>query len=180
MNWQIILAGFGGQGMLFLGQLLAYGAMEEGKHTTWMPSYGPEMRGGTANCTVVISEKRVSSPIVSKPNLLVAMNLPSLIKFQDSIQKNGFLFINSSLIESEAAVAREDIKIIKVPANEIAEQLGSPKSANMVILGAILAKTKCLKVETVYRFLEKKNPRKEVIELNKKAIQKGMEYVVNN
>ncbi|MGI6225583.1 MAG: 2-oxoacid:acceptor oxidoreductase family protein [Peptococcales bacterium] len=178
MNWQMILAGFGGQGMLFLGQLLAYGAMEEGKNTTWMPSYGPEMRGGTANCTVVISNKPVSSPIVGRPNLLVAMNLPSLAKFENTVQKDGFLFVNSSLINKE--VNRDDINVIKIPANEIAEQLGSPKAANMVILGAILGKTKCLELETIYQFLEKKNPRKEIFESNIKAIEKGMEFALNN
>lgn len=178
MNWQMILAGFGGQGMMFLGQLFSYAAMEENKNTTWIPSYGPEMRGGTANCSVVISDKKVSSPIVSRPNIVVAMNLPSYTKFVDSIREGGYLFINSSLIDVD--VKRADINVIKIPANEIAEGLGAGKIANMVILGAIVGKTKCIEMETIYKILEKKmsGSKKEMFAINKKAIQSGYDYVV--
>ncbi|MFZ5754914.1 MAG: 2-oxoacid:acceptor oxidoreductase family protein, partial [Bacillota bacterium] len=141
MNWQIILAGFGGQGIMFLGQLLSYAAIEENKNTTWIPSYGPEMRGGTANCSVVISDKRVSSPVVSRPNLLVVMNQPSLHKFQNTVRPRGYLFINSSLVAEE--VSRNDINVVKIPANDLANELGFAKIANMVVLGAIIGKTGC-------------------------------------
>lgn len=180
MKWQMILAGFGGQGMMFLGQLLSYAAMEENKNTTWIPSYGPEMRGGTANCSVVISEKKVSSPIVSRPNLLVAMNLPSLTKFEKSVKEGGYIFLNSSLVDID--VSRDDINVVKIPANDLADELGSAKIANMVILGAIVAKTNCINLETIFKTLEKKIPasRKELLDLNKKAIQLGVDYVAEN
>lgn len=176
MNWQMILAGFGGQGMMFLGQLFSYAAMEEGKHTTWIPSYGPEMRGGTANCSVVISDKKVSSPIVSKPNVVVAMNMPSYTKFIDSLKEGGYLFLNSSLADPE--VLREDITVIKIPANDLAAELGSVKIANMIILGAIIGKTGSVELESVYKILEQKIPasRKEMLALNKKAIELGLSY----
>lgn len=180
MKWQMILAGFGGQGMMFLGQLLSYAAMEENKNTTWIPSYGPEMRGGTANCSVVISEKKVSSPIVSRPNLLVAMNLPSLTKFEKYVKEGGYIFLNSSLVDID--VSRDDINVVKIPANDLANELGSAKIANMVILGAIVAKTNCINLETIFKTLEKKIPasRKELLDLNKKAIQLGVDYVAEN
>ncbi|MFZ7103961.1 MAG: 2-oxoacid:acceptor oxidoreductase family protein [Peptococcaceae bacterium] len=180
MNWQMILAGFGGQGMMFLGQLLAYAAMEDDKNTTWIPSYGPEMRGGTANCSVVISSKKVNSPIVSRPNLLVAMNMPSLHKFVDSIKEGGYLFLNCSLADEE--VTRKDIKVINIPANDLAGELGSAKIANMVVLGAIVGKTGCVEPASVYKILAKKVPasRRDLLDLNKKAIQVGMDYAANN
>lgn len=173
MNWQIILAGFGGQGMMFLGQLLAYSALKENNNTTWMPSYGPEMRGGTANCAVVISKKKVSSPVVSRPNLLVAMNQPSLCKFQSMVKPEGYLFVNSSLIDEPSF--RKDITVVRVPANELAHKLGFPKVANIVMLGAIIGKTHCVQKESVLKTLEDKDARMDILELNRRALEAGLD-----
>lgn len=127
-----VFAGFGGQGVLSMGLNLAQAAMMEGKNVTYLPSYGAEVRGGTANCTVVISNEEIASPVASAPEFVVAMNKPSLVRFQNQIQSGGVLLINSSLIEAE--ISRGDIDIVKVPAGEIADKLDSPKSANMVML----------------------------------------------
>ena len=132
---KIVLAGFGGQGVLSLGQILAYAAMAEGKEVTWLPSYGPEMRGGTANCSVIIADKPIASPIVSNPTLLVAMNGPSLDKFADKVTPGGVILVNSSLIAQK--VERKDVRVYYVPANEMALDLGTAKAANIIMLGAI-------------------------------------------
>ena len=120
---KIIIAGFGGQGILLMGQILAYSAMTEGKEVSWMPSYGPEMRGGTANCAVIISEGMVASPVISRPNVLVIMNKPSLYKFIDRVEEGGTVFVNSSLVDVK--VERQDVKVVYVPANEAAHELGT-------------------------------------------------------
>ena len=134
MTEQIILAGFGGQGVLLAGQIIAYAGMNEGKNVSWLPSYGPEMRGGTANCNVVVSDEEVGSPVVVEADCLIVMNRPSLEKYEKDLKPGGLLLLDSDLIEIEPT--RTDIKVIKVPANSLAEQAGSIKAANMVMLGA--------------------------------------------
>lgn len=133
---KVIVAGFGGQGVLSLGQMLAYAAMYENMAATWLPSYGPEMRGGTANCSVVIDEKEVASPIIAVPDCLIAMNTPSLFKFQDKVRPGGLVIINSSLISDKCS--RDDVKTYYVEANKIAHEVGNDKASNLVILGAYI------------------------------------------
>ncbi|OPJ54689.1 2-oxoacid:acceptor oxidoreductase family protein [Alkalithermobacter paradoxus] len=171
---KIICSGFGGQGIMSMGQLLAYAGMLEGKEVSWLPSYGPEMRGGTANCSVIVSDKPVGSPVVTNDcSTAVVMNLPSLLKFESAIVPGGKILINSSLIEDKAE--RTDITAYYVPANEIAQELGNIKVANMVMLGAYLELTKIVKVETVVEALRKVfGPSKEkLIPINEEALARG-------
>ncbi|MDD3920299.1 MAG: 2-oxoacid:acceptor oxidoreductase family protein [Eubacteriales bacterium] len=174
---QNLFAGFGGQGVLLMGQLLAYAGMLENKYVSWLPAYGPEMRGGTANCSVNISDDPIGSPIVSKATAVVAMNRPSLDKFEDSVQPGGMLFINSSIIDVKAK--RTDIKVYYVPCNEIAEQLGNARVANMVMLGAYLGVTACVEIEHVLDALLHKLGEKKanLIPVNREALLKGAESV---
>ncbi|TET14292.1 MAG: 2-oxoacid:ferredoxin oxidoreductase subunit gamma [Dehalococcoidia bacterium] len=167
-----ILAGFGGQGVLSMGLNLAQAAMLEGKNVTYLPSYGAEVRGGTANCTVAISDEEIASPVASSPDFIVAMNQPSLVRFQNQLQSGGLFFINSSLVEAE--VSRGDIDIVSVPANSMAEELGSPKSANMVMLGAFTKKSNLVSLSSVIEALRNtlKNKQK-LIAINKKALLAG-------
>lgn len=167
-----IFAGFGGQGVLSMGLNLAQAAMLEGKYITYLPAYGAEVRGGTANCTVAVSDEEIASPVASSPEFIVAMNQPSLIRFQNQIESGGLFFINSSLIEAE--IPRGDIDIVKVPANSIAEELGSPRSANMVMLGAFTKKSNLVSLSSVIEALKDtlKNKQK-LIAINKKALQAG-------
>lgn len=167
-----IFAGFGGQGVLSMGLNLAQAAMLEGKYITYLPSYGAEMRGGTANCTVAVSDEEIASPVASSPEFIVAMNQPSLIRFQNQIESGGLFFVNSSLIEAE--ISRGDIDIVKVPVNSIAEELGSPRSANMVMLGAFTKKSNLVSLSSVIEALKDtlKNKQK-LIAINKKALQAG-------
>ena len=137
MQTEIIIAGFGGQGVLFGGQLLAYAGMDEGKFVTWIPAYGPEMRGGTANCTTIISDEEIGSPFVHFPTAVIAMNRPSLDKFEDKVKPGGLLVVNDSKLDRE--VKRTDIRVIKVDAGSIAERIGDRRMTNIVLLGAFLA-----------------------------------------
>jgi 2-oxoglutarate ferredoxin oxidoreductase subunit gamma len=139
MQHDMIIAGFGGQGALLIGKMLAYAGMHQGKEVSWLPSYGPEMRGGTANCTVVISDRPVGSPVIKTPRALLALNLPSLDKFEDLVRPGGVILVNTSLVNREAH--RTDLKIVKVAANDIANDLGNPRGANMVALGAFVGAT---------------------------------------
>jgi 2-oxoglutarate ferredoxin oxidoreductase subunit gamma len=176
--FEAIFAGFGGQGVLLMGQLIAYSGMYEGKNVSWVPSYGPEMRGGTANCSVVVSEEAVGSPVFTEPNVLVAMNRPSLEKFEASLQPGGLLFYNSSLINIKPK--RTDITVIAVPANELADQLGNSRVANMVVMGAIIKKTGIVKVDTAMHVLTEKvlTGRKEkLIPVNRAAFDQGMKLL---
>lgn len=177
MLQQNLFAGFGGQGMLLIGQFLAQAGMDEGKYVSWLPSYGPEMRGGTANCSVCVSDKEIASPVITKASCVVAMNRPSLEKFESMVREGGILIVNSSLIDVKAK--RTDINAYYVPANEIAEQLGSPQVANMVILGAYLELTKAVSVDSVLNALLAKLGKKKahLIEVNKKALMAGAEAV---
>ena len=168
-----IFAGFGGQGVLLMGQLLAAAAMHEGKHTTWVPSYGPEMRGGTANCSVILSDKEIDSPMVTRPTALIVMNRPSLEKFEDTVVPGGSIFVNSSMINIK--VKRTDVNAYYVPCTEIATELGNPKVSNMIMLGAYIGKSKCVDIETVLEaLLEKLGERKaKLIPLNREALKRG-------
>ena len=167
-----IFAGFGGQGVLSMGLNLAQAAMLEGKHVTYLPSYGAEVRGGTANCTVAISDEEIASPVASSPEFIVAMNQPSLIRFQNQIQSGGLFFVNSSLVEAE--ISRGDVDIINVPANRIAEELGNPRSANIVMLGAFTKKSNIVSLSSVIEGLKDafKNKQK-LIAINKNALMAG-------
>ncbi|QTA37797.1 2-oxoacid:acceptor oxidoreductase family protein [Thermosipho ferrireducens] len=172
---RFIFAGFGGQGVMLMGQILSYAGMIEGKNVTWIPSYGPEMRGGTANCTVVVSDEEVASPVVDKADVVVAMNIPSMLKFQNFVTKNGYLFLNESVIDREPDV-KDGISIIKVSCNEIADKLGNLKVANMVMLGAVIAKTGIVSKESIEKAFQKKltGKKSHLIDLNKQAIEEGM------
>jgi len=147
MKQKMFFAGSGGQGTLAIGQMIAKAAMDEGKEVTWLPSYGPEMRGGTANCTVVVSDKPIACPLINEADLLVVMNLPSLLKFESLVRPGGLLIINSSLVPEKAS--RTDISVRYVPANDEAGKLGNDKAANMVVLGAILRETGVVHPDTV-------------------------------
>lgn len=173
MLHQMISAGFGGQGVLLLGQLLAYSGMEEGKHVSWLPSYGPEMRGGTANCSVIISDDEICAPNVTAADAVVVMNRPSLDKYEKCVKPGGKLFINSSLIEDKAK--RTDIDVYYIPANEIADQMGNSKVANIVMLGAYLKATDVVRPDTLIKCLEAKLGAKKahLIPLNEQAMKKG-------
>ena len=171
----VIMAGFGGQGLMFIGKLLAYSTMKTGKHVTWIPSYGPEMRGGTANCTVVISDKEIGSPVITSPQALIIMNNPSLEAFEPRLQPQGTLFLNSSLITRK--VTRKDIEIVAIPANNIAVEVGEKRTANMVMLGAYVAQTKVASKESILEGLKEFFGKKiQFLDVNTKAFEKGMEY----
>lgn len=177
MQQEFIFAGFGGQGVLLMGQLIAYAALYEGKKVSWIPSYGPEMRGGTANCTVVVSDREIGSPVVTRPSCVVAMNLPSLDKFEDRVKPGGVLVINSSMINREPR--RTDITVIKVPATATATELGNQRVANMVALGAVVEATRVVSVEGLLETLRKKLPahHQDLLPLNQKAIELGRSFV---
>ncbi|MGD8439187.1 MAG: 2-oxoacid:acceptor oxidoreductase family protein [Holophagae bacterium] len=174
MQNDVIMAGFGGQGILLIGKMLAYAGMREGKEVSWLPSYGPEMRGGTANCTVVISDRPVGSPVIRSPRAVVAMNLPSLDKFEPDVRPDGLLIINTSLIDRPAS--RTDLTIIEVPANEIANSLGNRRGANMVALGSYLGATDAVSVDGVIEVVRETFAAKPgVIDVNIEALKRGVE-----
>ena len=171
-----IISGFGGQGVLSMGLSLAQAAMMEGKCVTYLPSYGAEVRGGTANCTVAISDEEIASPVASAPEFVVAMNQPSLMRFQNQIQSGGVLFLNSSLIQAE--ISRGDIEIVNVPANSIAEKLGSPKSANIVMLGAFIGKSNLVSLANVIEGLRKSLKGKhKLLAINEEALTTGYNFI---
>jgi 2-oxoglutarate ferredoxin oxidoreductase subunit gamma len=176
MQTEVIVAGFGGQGVLFTGQLLSYAAMDEGKDVTWIPSYGPEMRGGTANCTVVIADEEIGSPLVRNPKAVIAMNLPSLDKYEPSVLAGGLLIINGSMVNR--AVTRIDIRSVVVPANDIAEELGDRKLTNMVLLGALLGNLDVIPLEALKKALKEHLPERhhKLLPLNYQALEKGAAY----
>lgn len=174
---QIIFAGFGGQGVLLMGQILALAGMKENKEVSWLPSYGPEMRGGTANCSVVISDEPVASPLVTNASCVVAMNRPSLDKFENCVKPGGMLLINSSIIDKEPN--RTDITVYRVPCNELAEALGNSRVANMVMLGAYIEKANCVEIDSVLDALLIKLGEKKakLIPVNKSALEAGAQAV---
>ena len=177
MEERIIIAGFGGQGVMAMGQLLTYSGMIEDKMVSWLPSYGPEMRGGTANCNVIISSDPVGSPVVVEATTALVLNKPSLDKFEDSVVPGGRLFINSSLIEQKSK--REDIEVYYIPANEIANELGNARIANMVMLGAFLEVVKPVGVESIHKAFGKVfgDNKAHLLPINKEALEKGSEAV---
>lgn len=177
MESRIVFAGFGGQGVMAMGQLITYAGMIEDKNVSWLPSYGPEMRGGTANCGVVVADEPVGSPVVVDATSAVVMNKPSLDKFEKDIVSGGKLFINSSLIDKKAT--REDIDVYYIPVNEIAIELGNDKVANMVMLGAYLEATKLVKVESILEAFTKVfgESKARFLPLNEKAIKRGAEAI---
>jgi 2-oxoglutarate ferredoxin oxidoreductase subunit gamma len=170
----VIMAGFGGQGILMIGNLLALAVMEEGRHVTYFPAYGVEMRGGTANCTVVISGEEIGSPVVGHPRSCIIMNGPSLGKYLPLIREGGFLVINSSLVDP-GAVDRRDIRLLPLPCNDIARSVGSPQLASMVALGAYVGRTGVVKIETLIECLPKVVSKRyeKFIPLNVNALKEG-------
>ncbi|GAB6059885.1 2-oxoacid:acceptor oxidoreductase family protein [Desulfonatronum parangueonense] len=174
----VIVAGFGGQGVMLIGTLLAYAAMEDGQNVTYLPVYGPEMRGGTANCTVVVSKEDIGSPIIHNARSLIAMNRPSLVKFQPRVQDGGIVVINSSLVDMELADA-ERVRTVGVPANEIADSLGNTRMANMVAIGAYVQLTGVVPLSVVKESLKKViSPNyAKMIPANEQAIQAGADAV---
>jgi 2-oxoglutarate ferredoxin oxidoreductase subunit gamma len=173
MQSEVMFAGFGGQGILLIGKLLAHAAMKEGFEVAWVPSYGPEMRGGTAYCMVVISDRPIGSPIIKNPRHLIAMNLPSLEKFAPEVQPGGVILINSSLIPIEAG--REDCDAFKVPAVDIAKKLGNTRAANIVALSAFVARTRVVSMETLRGCIEEAFGKKpKLVPLNMMAVEAGV------
>jgi 2-oxoglutarate ferredoxin oxidoreductase subunit gamma len=175
MQKEIMIAGFGGQGVLFAGQVLAYAAMDLGREVTWIPSYGPEMRGGTANCTVVIADEEIGSPLVEFPPAMIALNLPSYDKYEPLIQKGGVLVVNASMVDRGAK--RNNITTIFVHANEIAEEIGDRKLTNMVAVGALLAQLPEITVEAVESALKSHLPERhhKLLPKNYEALRRGYE-----
>ena len=173
---QILFAGFGGQGVLFAGKFLAYKGLMEDKQLSWLPSYGPEMRGGTANCSVVLSDTPVGSPIITNPDVLVAMNLPSLQKFVDTVVPGGQIYVDSALIDVK--VERTDVEVFYIPATKMAKDNEIPTLANMIIVGHLLENHPELSFEGTEAVVEKLVPPKKaaLVELNNKALKLGKEY----
>ncbi|WAM33140.1 2-oxoacid:acceptor oxidoreductase family protein [Caldicellulosiruptor morganii] len=173
MTEEILIAGFGGQGVLFLGQIFAHMGMKKGFNVSWLPSYGPEMRGGTANCSVIISSDMIGSPVVFNPDTLFVLNKPSLEKFEASVKKDGMMLINSSLVDIEAK--REDLNIYYIPATDIASRIGSVKVANIVMLGAYLRLKSTFSFSEVKDILREFSKTEEIYSLNCKALEEGFE-----
>jgi 2-oxoglutarate ferredoxin oxidoreductase subunit gamma len=176
MQTEVIFSGFGGQGALFAGQVLAFAAMDAGHDVTWMPSYGPEMRGGTANCTVVIADEEIGSPTIKNPKAAVVMNLPSLDKFEPRIVPGGVLIVNSSLVNRDPV--RKDITWVMIPAQEIAETIGPKRLLNMVMLGALIEKLSILTLDELKEALNDHLPErhKKLLPNNLAALERGAAY----
>ncbi|UCG62789.1 MAG: 2-oxoacid:acceptor oxidoreductase family protein [Candidatus Zixiibacteriota bacterium] len=171
-QFEVTFAGFGGQGIMTAGQLLAYAAMAEGKKVIWLPSYGPEMRGGTAYCTVVISDERIGSPIINNPKALCVFNRPSFDKFASRVKPGGILIVNSSLINVSSD--RKDLTQLLVPANDIALKAGTPKTANIVVLGAFIGASDVIPFDTVRKTVKQKmGAKKELLEINLTVLKQG-------
>ena len=175
---EIIIAGFGGQGLLFAGKVLAYAGLLKNRQLSWLPSYGPEMRGGTANCNVILSDTPVGSPIVQHPNVLVVMNTPSLEKYESTVAPGGKIFVDSTLIDKK--VERTDVEVFYIPATQMAADMSMNGLANMILLGAVLRETACIKDETLPEALHHVIPARKasLFDFNMKAIQAGREYGV--
>ena len=176
MNKEILIAGFGGQGILFSGKFLAYEGLIDGKEVSWLPSYGPEMRGGTANCSIIISDSAVGSPIVSNPDILIAMNLPSLDKYENETKAGGQIFVDSSLIDRK--VERTDVETYYIPATKMASDEGLTGLANMIIIGHMIAKSGIVPEENIEKAMQKVVPatKQNMFVLNMKAVKLGFEY----
>ncbi len=172
----ILIAGFGGQGVLVLGQMITYSGMIENKAVSWFPSYGPEQRGGTCNCSVVVADEEIGSPLVTVPTAAIVMNAPSFDRFEPTVGEGGLLIYNSSLISKESK--RDDIRVIAVPANEIADELGNARVANMVLLGTFMEATNLIKTESVEKALKAvlSERHHDLIPLNMQALDRGRAY----
>jgi 2-oxoisovalerate ferredoxin oxidoreductase beta subunit len=174
-NFSIKIAGFGGQGVLLLGQMLTEMGMREGLEVSWLPSYGPEMRSGSAHCHVCLSQERIGSPLISYPDVLVAMNELSLHKFASSVAAGGLILYNASRLPADFPLPQA--RVICIPASEMADKLGSTKAANVVLLGALLEEAECLLPDTAVGVLQEKIKRVEMMELNRKALAAGREFI---
>ncbi len=176
MTTEILIAGFGGQGVLFAGKFLAYKGLIEDRHVSWLPSYGPEMRGGTANCSVILSDDPVGSPIVSKPGVLMAMNLPSLDKYENDVIPGGQIYVDSTLIARK--VRRTDVQVFYIPATALAREIGAPTLANMVMTGKVIRECAGVSAENLSAALDKVVSARhaDLKEVNLRAIQTGMDY----
>jgi len=173
METSIVIAGFGGQGVLFAGQLLAYAGMDAGRHVTWIPSYGPEMRGGTAHCVVIVSDQPIGAPVVARPDVAIVLNMPSYDKYEPLVKPGGLLVVNTSLVPAESE--RTDIDTVSVPANAIAEEWGTAKMLNMAALGAMLAARPVLSLDVVEQALAAHLPagKQHLVESNLQVIRHG-------
>jgi 2-oxoglutarate ferredoxin oxidoreductase subunit gamma len=172
-----IFSGFGGQGVLSMGNTLANAAMLQGKYVTYLPSYGAEVRGGTANCTVAIGDEEIASPVASEPDFVVSMNQPSFLKFQSTLQTGGLILVNSTLVN--VAAARGDIEVIEVPTNELAEKLGSIRAANMVMLGAFIKVSNLVSLQLMLKNLPEilGEGKAKLVKINKEALEAGYNYI---
>lgn len=173
---QLLFSGFGGQGILFAGKFIAYKGLTDEKQVSWLPSYGPEMRGGTASCSVIVSDEAVGSPIVSTPDILIAMNLPSLDKYESTVAKGGIIIMDSSLIERK--VMRDDVTVYAVPATQLASDNGMPTLANMILVGKLLKALDDFNEESITAGLKKviSAKRADMLDINRKAMQIGADY----
>ncbi len=173
---QLLISGFGGQGLLFTGKVLAYKWLMEGYHVSWLPSYGPEMRGGTASCGVVVSEHPIGSPLVADPNVLIAMNLPSLDKYESRVTPGGMIFVDSTMVERK--VKRNNVDVYYVPASQLAADNGMTVLANMILMGKVLQVLGETDIESIRRGLEKCIPprKMDMLEKNMQAIELGLNY----
>ncbi len=178
MTKKTVFAGFGGQGVLMMGYVYAVAAMRDGKEVTFLPSYGAEVRGGTANCTVVVSDEEIFSPVTSSPDYAIIMNKPSLARYEGMIKKGGIIILNSSLIKTD--LIRKDLEVVKVPANDIAKELGSDRTINMIMLGAFVSKTKISTLDSIMNGLTEivKGKKESVMKLNRKGLDIGAGYVI--
>jgi 2-oxoglutarate ferredoxin oxidoreductase subunit gamma len=178
MHEEVIVSGFGGQGALFAGQLMTYAGMSEGRMVSWIPSYGPEMRGGTAHCTVIISDEPIGSPIIHNPKSCIVLNPASMEKYEPLVRAGGVLVVNTSLVRS--CSERTDITVVEVPANDLANEIGSVKIANIVLLGALLAVNPIVSLESVKQALDEHIPehRRHIIAPNKQALERGAEVAL--
>ena len=176
MTNQILIAGFGGQGILFSGKFLAYDGLLKDRQVSWLPSYGPEMRGGTANCSIILSDEKIGSPIVSEPDILIAMNKPSLEKYEDATKKDGKIFIDSSLIDKK--VDRKDVEAYYIPATKLASDENLSGLANMIMIGYMIAKTGVMEFSDVEAAMKKVIParKQNMLDVNMKAVELGYNY----
>ena len=172
---EVIISGFGGQGTLFAGQILAYAGMDAGEHVTWIPSYGPEMRGGKARCTVVVSDEEIGSPIVRRPSSAVVMNIPSMEAYEPAVKPGGALVVNSSLVDQTSE--REDIRVVYVPATDMAQEMGNVRVANMILLGAWAVATGVVTPRQLSQALSDHLPesKQKLVQINQEALQRGVE-----
>jgi len=177
MRREIIVSGFGGQGISLAGQLIAAAATNEGRNAVWTPAHGPEMRGGESNCTIVVADAPIGSPVVVQPDTVIIMDRPSLVKLQDTLDGGGLMMINSSLVPEQPR--RKNLRVYKVPANHLAEELGDVRVANIVMLGAFIEVDHLVSPESVKRALRQMLPerRHRMIELNERALERGMQYI---